>query len=208
MKVTNQNAMASSYPALRGALGFCLGGPVVLLLMLAKGTPQGPLLPILGFFVPGLIGPLLLAPFLGGWWRTVRTSMGFGFGSLFAGLSFILMLFEVPAKVAWIPCLALGFGLVGAVGGAFMALGWPVFFGSAAGFAIGGAAGAVALVTVQATISRFLLHSLGSTRWSGSLDTVDFISFGITGILLPYVVGGALLGRTLAAHRALKGTND
>lgn len=200
--MTNPNTMAGGYPALRGALGFCMGGPVVLLLMVAKGTPQGPLFPILGFFVPGLIGPLLLAPFLGGWWPTLRTAMGFGFGSLFAGLSFILMLFEVPSKVAWIPCLALGFGLAGAVGGACMALGWRVFFRSAAGLAIGGAAGAVALVAVQPTISRLLLHSLGSTQWSGSLDTVDFISFGITGILLPYAVGGALLGRTLGARQA------
>jgi hypothetical protein len=172
-----------------------------LFLLVAEKTPQGPLIPILGFFLPGLLGPLLLAPWLGAWWRILLASLGFGFGSLFAGLGFILMLFEVPQGIGWIPALALGFGLTGAIGGACMAHGWKVFFRSTAGFAIGGAVGAFALWAIQPSISRGLMHGLGSTQWSGSINTVDFVSFGVTGILLPYVIGGALLGRALAARQ-------
>jgi hypothetical protein len=170
----------------------------MVMLFVETDSQPGPLIPILGFFLAGVIGALSLAPFLGAWWRILLASLGFGFGSLFAGLGFILMMFDMPQGVGWIPCLALGFGLTGAIGGACMALGWRVFFRSAAGFAIGGAAGALALLIVQPTVSRWLTHTVGSTQWSGSINTVDFVSFGVTGILLPYVMGGALLGRALA----------
>lgn len=187
------------FPALRGALGFGLGSAATVLLLVARDSP-GPLVPILGYLVPGVIGPLALVPLVGGWWPALRGAVGFGFGSLFVGLSFILMLFYFPFGIAWLFCLAVSFGLAGAMGGACLALGWRVFFRSAGCFALGGVAGAGVLLVIQPLISRFLLHSLSATPWSGSTGTVDFFSFGLSAILVPYVAGGALLGGALAAR--------
>jgi len=196
--MTIESSAASGHPVLRGALGFSLGGVLILPLMLTDQTPSGPLIPILGFFLPGVIGPLALAPYTGGWWGAIRAGLGFGFGSLFAGLSFILMMFTFPKGIAWMPCLGIGFGLAGASGGAFLALGWRIFFRSAAGFAIGGLLGGLALLVIEPPIETGLRHLLGSSQWSSSVNTVAFVSFGVAGILLPYMVGGALLGRSLA----------
>ena len=196
---------AAERPALRGALGFTLGGIVALSVSAANMSRHGFLLPAAGFFFSGVIGLVSLFPLLNGRLQAIRAAVGFGLGFLLASgvlLATILPLQEVrenplaPAAFLIVGC-TIAFGVAGLIGGLFLWSGGGMVLPSAASFAAGGGTFSVLLALLFAVVIRVGELGMGWTR--AKLTTLPL---GIACVLVSYAVGGALFGRALAKRQS------
>ena len=86
---------AAERPALRGALGFTLGGIVGFSVWAANMARPGFLLPAAGFFLSGVIGLVSLFPLLNGRLQAIRAAVGFGLGFLLASGVLLISIFPL-----------------------------------------------------------------------------------------------------------------
>jgi hypothetical protein len=141
---------------------------------------------ILGGFAAGAVGAESLK-------RGIRTSLGFGLGFLIPAmaqpvlLNLLNSLGEKEKTLALITLITAGYGTsffaAGAVGGAFLKKNFRTVLHVAAGFGIGGICGGLV------TSVFFILH--------GSLHDIRTAPTLIIGWLLPFFIGGSILGGLL-----------
>lgn len=155
--------------------------------------------PLIGFFLSGAIGGASLR-------MGTKVVIGFGIGFLVAGLIVPLTLVSIQAMsgkenpfgvlLFFTLTFGLGFALAGAIGATFMGQGFRVIRTSAAGFGVGGTIGG------STAVLPFLI--MGGEANYGGLGQLGFLMLlaGIlVGVLVPYFIGGAVLGK--AAEKAV-----
>jgi hypothetical protein len=165
----------------------------------------GLLLPVVGFFVSGLVGVVPLYPLLGSTLRTLRAGVGFGLGFLVmsAVLLFTLLPIQGMSRSPFLPVVfflvgfTIAFAVAGVIGGAILGLGGEMFLRSAASFAAGGASGGILLAAVFAVSLQAGSLGIGWTR-----GKVVALALAMACFLLSYAVGGALFARALAKCQA------
>lgn len=153
--------------------------------------------PLAGFALAGAMGGSALA-------MGRRVTLGFAAGCFVAGVVLSaawphlsgltghepLVSVLSFAVAAW----AVAFGLAGAIGGAF--LGRSQAGRVAAGFAAGAALGAIFLVM------PVLLAPAGLHTWPPTAQLAVTVTSSVAGLLMPFVVGGAVAGRVVDEGQA------
>ena len=195
-------------PTHRATVAFARGGLFAIVALLASsrvggfardvptlagvlGTLQF-LLPLAGFAVAGAVGGASLD-------AGRRVASGFAAGCFLAGvvlsvawphLSGLTGHERLPAVLSFaVAAWAVAFGVAGAIGGAF--LGRDRIWRVAAGFAGGGAVGAVLLVM------PVLLASAGLRAWPSTAQLAVTVTSSVAGLLAPFAIGGAAAGRAV-----------
>jgi len=195
-------------PAHRATVAFARGGLFAIVALLASsrigglardlpalapvlGTLQF-VLPLAGFALAGAVGGASLG-------AGRRAASGFAAGCFLAGavlsiawphLSGLTGHEHLAAVLSFaVAAWAVAFGVAGAIGGAV--LGRDRVWRIAAGFAGGGAIGAVFLVT------PVLLAAAGLHAWPPTAQLAVTVTSSVAGLLAPFAIGGAAAGRAV-----------
>ncbi|RPJ72476.1 MAG: hypothetical protein EHM24_09340 [Acidobacteria bacterium] len=195
-------------PAHRATIAFARGGLFAIAALLASGRIGGLArdlpslaaafgalqlaLPLVGFALAGAVGGASLG-------TGRRATLGFAGGCFLAGavlsaawphLSGLTGHESLAAVLSFAAAAWAGaFGIAGAIGGACLARGrtWHV----GAGFAGGGAVGAVLLVM------PVLLAPAGLHAWPPTVQLAVTVTSSAAGLLAPFAIGGAAAGRAV-----------
>ncbi len=169
------------------AIRFILGG-VIALLGLFLPFPLGQV----AFFFSGVVGGASLK-------QGARVAVGFGIGFLVVGLVVPIVLVSLQGmsgeENAWglllVFAISFGvsFGLAGGIGAAFIRLNFRLIRASLAGFTVGGSLGGVI-----AALPFLLMKGEANYGGLGAMGGSLLLAGIIVGVLVPYLVGGSVLG--------------
>ena len=200
-------AEASSSFGVQGAIGFLAGGLISLICVGASALEPfenfGAVARVSGYGFGGALGGAALV------WGSSRKhacrSAAFGFGLAFlipawvAGpavnrlLTLKLEAYGFGTFVATVMAFTIGFGIAGAIGGAFVLP--RLFWAGMVRFGLSAALGA----TVAATVPSFNLN----TDSAAPQHLVGLMAALLLGHLIPFVLGGFWFGRALEAEQRL-----
>ena len=202
---------AGSSFGVQGAIGFLAGGLISLICVGASALEPfesfGALARVAGYGFGGALGGAALV--WGSGKKHACRSAAFGFGLAFlipawvAGpavnrlLTLKLEAYGIGTFVATILAFAIGFGIAGAIGGAFVLP--RLFWAGMVRFGLSAAVGAA----VAATVPSFNLPSTDVTPQ----HLVGLVTALLLGHLIPFVLGGFWFGRAMEAEQRLLRAN-
>jgi len=188
------NGLLSS--TIRGAVGFLSGALAIALAALPEFVmkwpeKQGPpawtfAVLILGVFLGGATGAVVLTWGAVSPGATIRAALGFGVGFVIAAFCALFSMISLQAgkpEPLWgMIAFGIGFAIGGAIGAAFLS--WRFLFAGALCFGLAGAAGGY----------LFFLNAAHSSAAHGPYSTAAAIG----ALLIPFVFGGAAFGAAAA----------